>query len=312
MRDLLRGYAAATLDSAARAGHARQVTDDLAAFTRILMTSEPLRITLADAAIPPQARRGVVHDLLDGKVATETQELVSWAALVEPAAEFPVALSALEELAHATADAAEAGHARPVGAEELLGGRTAVRERIRGYADRLFQETDRPESIDELESEVVSFARVADASRELRQAIGDPTRPVAQRVGLISELLRGKVQPATARLVAYLLEAGNVRDFVGTLEWVAGLAADERGRRVAQVRSAVELDDDERRRLVDALRRTVGRPVELRVQVEPSLMGGMSVEIGDYVIDGSVRHRLDQLRESLAQSATARPLEPRP
>ena len=174
MRDLLRGYAAATLDSAAGAGHVRQVADDISAFSRILMASEPLWNVLTDMAIPPQARRGVVHDLLEAKVARETLELVSWTALVEAPAELPAALNELEELAHVTADAFEAGRPRAIGAEESFGGRSAVRDRVRGYADRLFQEAERPESIDEIESEVVSFARLTESSRELRQALVGP------------------------------------------------------------------------------------------------------------------------------------------
>jgi F-type H+-transporting ATPase subunit delta len=215
---------------------------------------------------------------------------------------------ALVELALETADAADAGQVRTVPAEELLGGRTAVRERIRGYADRLFQEVDRLELIDDIEDELVRFARILDSSRGLRHALGDPSTAVAQRVALAGDLLRGKVLVATARLVTYVLQAGHIRDLVGTLEWVAGLAAEERGRRVAEVRSAVELDDDEYIRLVEALERTAGRPVKVRVQIEPSLLGGMAVEIGDTVIDGSVRHRLDQLRETLAPSTALRDL----
>ena len=302
MRDLLRGYAIAIFESAAASGRARQVATDLGAFSRVLTESDPLRNVLTDAAIPARARRGVVHDLLDAKAAAESQALLSWAALVEPAAELPVAVLALVQLASETADVAEAGRARPVPAEELLGGRTAVRERIRGYADRLFQEVDRLETIDDIEDELVHFARIVDANRALRQALSDPSTAVAQRVALVGELLEAKVLPATARLAAYVLKAGHSRDLVGTLEWVAGLAAEERGRRVAEVRSAVELDDDEYLRLVEALERTAGRPVEVRVQIEPSLLGGMAVEIGDTVIDGSVRHRLDQLREALAPS----------
>ena len=302
MRDLLRGYAIAIFESAAASGRARQVATDLGAFSRVLTESDPLRNVLTDVAIPARARRGVVHDLLDAKAAAESQALLSWAALVEPAAELPVAVLALVQLASETADVAEAGRARPVPAEELLGGRTAVRERIRGYADRLFQEVDRLETIDDIEDELVHFARIVDANRALRQALSDPSTAVAQRVALVGELLEAKVLPATARLAAYVLKAGHSRDLVGTLEWVAGLAAEERGRRVAEVRSAVELDDDEYLRLVEALERTAGRPVEVRVQIEPSLLGGMAVEIGDTVIDGSVRHRLDQLREALAPS----------
>ena len=308
MRDLLRGYATAILESAATAGRALEVANDLDAFSRALTESDPLRNVLTDGAVPARARRGVVHDLLDAKAAAESQALVSWAALVEPAPEFPVAVLALVELALETADAADAGQVRTVPAEELLGGRTAVRERIRGYADRLFQEVDRLELIDDIEDELVRFARILDSSRGLRHALGDPSTAVAQRVALAGDLLRGKVLVATARLVTYVLEAGHIRDLVGTLEWVAGLAAEERGRRVAEVRSAVELDDDEYIRLVEALERTAGRPVKVRVQIEPSLLGGMAVEIGDTVIDGSVRHRLDQLREALAPSTALRDL----
>ncbi len=187
-----------------------------------------------------------------------------------------------------------------------------MRERIRGYADRLFQEVDRLERIDEIENEVVGVAGVVESSRELRQALGDRSRPVDQRVALVDGLLRDKVQTVTARLVSYVLRAGHVRDLVGALEWVAGLAAEERGRRIAEVRSAVELDEAEYRRLADALSRSAGRPVELRVRVDPSLMGGMSVSIGDTVIDGSVRHRLDKLREALAPSGASLYLESRP
>ncbi|MGD0873535.1 MAG: ATP synthase F1 subunit delta [Acidimicrobiales bacterium] len=308
MRDLLRGYATAILESAAEAGRARQMVGDLRAFSLALTESDTLRNVLTDATIPARARRGVVHDLLDEKAAAESQALACWAALVEPAAEFPAAVLELVELALETADAEEAGHLRLVPAEELLGGRTAVRERIRGYADRLFQEVERLELIDDIEDELVRFARIVDSSLGLRRGLVDPSAPVAQRVALLDDLLSGKVLPATARLAAYVLKAGHSRDLVGTLEWVAGLAGEERGRRVAKVRSAVELDDDEYARLVEALERTAGHPVKVRVQIEPSLLGGMAVEIGDTVIDGSVRHRLDQLREALAPSTALRDL----
>jgi F-type H+-transporting ATPase subunit delta len=311
VRDLLRGYAIATLESAAAAGRARLVSDELDEFARVVMDSEPLHNVLSDIAIPASARRGVVHDLLQAKAAAETSQLVSWAVLVENAADLPSAVFDLIELAHEVADAADAGRTRSVSDEELLGGRTAVRERIRGYADRLFQEADRREAIDELEDEVVSFARVVESNRELRLALGDPNRPVGQRVALVADLLGGKVKPATARLVEYVIEAGHIRDLPGALEWVAGLAAEERGRRVAKVRSAVELDPAEYRRLTEALERTAGHPVEVRVQIEPSLLGGMAVEIGDTVIDGSVRRRLDQLRETLAPDAPSQAVESR-
>jgi len=299
MRDLLLGYATATLESAAAAARARQVATDLAGFERALVESDALRNVLTDPSLPARARRGVVDDLLEGKAVAESRALASWAALVEPAPEFPLVVPVLRELAEQTAAAAEGGTGPELRSEELLGGRTAVRERIRGYADRLFQEVDRLERIDDIEDELFRFARIVDASRALRQALGDPSVSVARRAGLVEDLLRDKAQPASARLIVYVLRAGHVRDLVGTLEWLAELAAQERGRRVAEVRSAVELDDRERARLAVALQRTVGHPVEVRVQIDDSVIGGMTVSIGDTIIDGSVRHRLDQLRETL-------------
>jgi F-type H+-transporting ATPase subunit delta len=311
MRDLLRGYAVALLESAAAAGRAQQVSTELEVFSAALVNSEALRNVLTDVTIPFGPRRGVVHDILNG-AAPETRALASWAVLVEPAPDVPAAVFALVELARETAEAAGEGQELRIGAEELLGGRTAVRERIRGYADRIFQEVDRLERIDEIEDEVVGVAGVLDSSRDLRQALVDRSRPVFQRVALMTDLFGDKVQPATRRLISYVLRAGHVRDLVGALEWVAGLAAEERGRRIADVRAAVELDADEYERLAVALERALGRPVELRVRVDPELMGGMSVTIGDTVIDGSVRHRLDQLRETLAPSGAWQNLESRP
>ncbi len=125
--------------------------------------------------------------------------------------------------------------------------------------------------------------------------------PAVQRSAIVRELLAEKCEPATVRLLVYLV-AAHVRDLVGTIEWLAELAAEERGRRVAEVRSAVELDESERGRLAAALARSAGHPVEVRVLVDPAVIGGMTVAIGDTVIDGSVRHRLEQLREIMATS----------
>ena len=230
MRDLLRGYATAILESAATAGRARSRSRMI--WARFRGPSPSLTRSATCSRMGPYR---------PGHVAVSCT--ISWMQRPQPSlrlsfpgqhlwsllAEFPVAVLALVELALETADAADAGQVRTVPAEELLGGRTAVRERIRGYADRLFQEVDRLELIDDIEDELVRFARILDSSRGLRHALGDPSTAVAQRVALVGDLLRGKVLVATARLVAYVLQAGHIRDLVGTLEWVAGLAAEERG-----------------------------------------------------------------------------------
>jgi F-type H+-transporting ATPase subunit delta len=78
------------------------------------------------------------------------------------------------------------------------------------------------------------------------------------------------------------------------------LTAEEQGRQVAEVRSAVDLTDEQRDRLAVALRQATGHEVDVRVTVDPTVVGGLVVRVGDQVIDGTVRHRLAQLRESLS------------
>ena len=75
---------------------------------------------------------------------------------------------------------------------------------------------------------------------------------------------------------------------------------DERGVARAQVRSAVELDDDQRRRIAEQLSRRTGKTVAVEVALDPELLGGAVIRIGDQLIDGSTRGRLRRLREQLA------------
>lgn len=299
MRELLRGYATAALQSASAAGRLPQVADDLAGFARALVASDELRNVLTDPNIPTAGRRGVVVDLLHDKAAPESEALVAWTVLVEPAGEFAQGVAGLVEMAEATVVAVASGDSFELDEAGLAGGRTAVRERLRGYADRLFQEAPDLAVLDEIEDELFRFARIVADNPRLRRSLGDPLLPPAQRSAIVRDLLATRCEPATVRLTAYLV-AAHVRDLVGTIEWLAQLAAEERGRRVADVRSAVDLDESERGRLAEALARSVGHPVEVRVLVDPAVLGGMTVAIGDTVIDGSVRHRLEQLRESIA------------
>ena len=76
-------------------------------------------------------------------------------------------------------------------------------------------------------------------------------------------------------------------------------AAAEREHEVAEVRTAVDLDDEQRRRLTEALERATGKKIELKVIRDPTVIGGVVARVGDTVIDGTVRHRLEQLREAL-------------
>jgi F-type H+-transporting ATPase subunit delta len=102
-------------------------------------------------------------------------------------------------------------------------------------------------------------------------------------------------------LVGFVVSAGRAADLPAIADRVAARAAAARDRAVAEVRTAVELDPATVTRLTAALNRATGKEVDVKVVVDPSVIGGVVARIGDLVIDGTVSHRLQQLRETLNQ-----------
>jgi F-type H+-transporting ATPase subunit delta len=182
--------------------------------------------------------------------------------------------------------------------EEPALGHAAARARVGSYATALFEDlpTDR---LEEIEDELFRFARTVEATPALRSALIDANLPVEVRQAVVDQLLDGKVQPATLRLVRFVLDAGRTRDFVGSLDWLVQRTAEARGWRVARVRAALELESTQRERLEATLGRMTGSPVELQITLDPHLLGGAVIEIGDLLVDATARGRLDSLREHL-------------
>ena len=286
MRQLLSGYAAALAVSTDVAG----VVRDLETVAGALVRYEDLRSTLTDPGIPVTMRRTVLRELLEAKARAETVDLLSFAIRVERAGDLAIVIGQL------IADLSQ----RP---EQDLAGRSTGRERLRGYAERIFQELGGRGEVDAVEDDVFRFARILDEQPALRATLADPQLPLEMRLGVLDDLLSDKVGAPTLHLARYVLQSGQQRDLVGTFEWLATLAAEERGRRLAEVRSAVEIDEGERARLALALGRLVDRPVEVRVVNDPSVVGGALVTVGDLIIDGTVRMRLERLRDALASSS---------
>jgi len=296
MRSLGRGYLAAVLETARAAGHEDQLGRELGRFVEAIWAHEGLRRVLTDPSVGASGRRGVVSDLLVDQALEETASLVGFLVGSERPADLPAVVA---QAARTIAEAGDRlGEPEPATTDRSLG-----RAQLRGYAERVFQELSTSAEIDEVEDELFRFARLVDGEAALRSVLANPSVALEGRVRLVDDLLLDKVQPATVRLVRYVLGLGRLRDLVGILEWLVELAAGERGRRVAEVHSAVPLDQAEQARLGAALGRVVGRPVEVRVVVDPAVVGGMLVTVGDLRIDGTIRSRLDKLREALAGSS---------
>ena len=172
-------------------------------------------------------------------------------------------------------------------------------QRITGYAEALLSVATNEERLDEVADELFRFARAIEANDELREALTDPHLPAALRQQIVEDLLSGKATDVTTALVSMVVGLGRARDLPAIIDRFVEMTAGQRQRSVAEVRSAIELTDDQRDRLAEALRRATGGAVEIKVIVDPTVLGGIVTQIGDTVIDGSVRHRLSQLRETI-------------
>jgi F-type H+-transporting ATPase subunit delta len=167
------------------------------------------------------------------------------------------------------------------------------------YAEALFEIAKAEGSLERIEDELFRFARTLEGNDQLRMTLTDMTIPVERRQKLVEELLGGKASPVTVALVAFVVSVGRSRNLPEIIDKLVAKAAEERKEAVAEIRTAFPLDDEHRRRLAGALSRSTGKKVSLKEVIDPSVLGGVVAIIGDTVIDASIRHRLEQLRESL-------------
>ncbi|WP_183100287.1 F0F1 ATP synthase subunit delta [Nocardioides pelophilus] len=243
-------------------GGSATVADDLFAVAATLRSEGALRRFATDFALPVEAKSGLVSELYDGKVDPATLGLLK---------------GAVARRWTRTRDLADA--------LEYVGVVAAVRS-AGDDADRL---------VDEL----FSVRSVVNENSDLRNALSDHARSAADKAALVDSLLEGKVLPATVALVKQAL-AGSYRSVAVALEDFEKIAADVRGRDVATVRVARPLGAGEEQRLTAALTAQYGRPVHLNVVVDPDVIGGIKVEIGGDVIDGTTPTRLDDARRKIA------------
>ncbi len=153
--------------------------------------------------------------------------------------------------------------------------------------------------VDELEDGLFRFGRIVSGSPDLRSALSNQFIPAAARRGVVSQLLEGKVAAQALRLIMQAAAHPRGRSLDASLELYANLAAELRERLVAEVRVAIPLTGPQRGRLVAALAAAYGHDVHLNVMLDPQVLGGMSVRIGDELINGSIASRLAELRRDL-------------
>jgi F-type H+-transporting ATPase subunit delta len=163
-------------------------------------------------------------------------------------------------------------------------------------AQALFAGAEHAGVLDEVEDELFRFGRILDREPALRSALTDPSLPADRKVALLDALLDDRVQDATGVLVRELTLHPRGRTLDRALEDYARLAAARRERLIASVRSVVPLTDEQLTRLAAALAERLGHQVHLNVELDPDLIGGLTVRVGDLLFDGSIAHRLSLAR----------------
>ncbi|GAA4387835.1 F0F1 ATP synthase subunit delta [Actinomadura verrucosospora] len=153
--------------------------------------------------------------------------------------------------------------------------------------------------IDDLEDELFRFSRVVEGEPELRGALADPGLPAERKTGLVNALVDGKVTDATLALLTELVLRPRGRSLETGLADYGKLVAQRRQRLVALVRSPAPLSAAQRTRLAAVLAAAYGHEVHLNIEIDPTAIGGLSVQIGDEIIDGTIAGRLDDVRRRL-------------
>lgn len=151
-----------------------------------------------------------------------------------------------------------------------------------------------------IESDLHAFANAVAGSPDLQNTLSDSSVPASNRQQVVEDLLKGKAGKASTAVISMIVGAGRASDLPEIARALSSRMAGNRGSAYAEVRSAVELTPEQLERLEAALSKKAGRPVSARVTIDPSVVGGLVTQIDDTVIDGSVRRRLSQMRESLA------------
>lgn len=290
MLPALDGYAAALLggmDAATLVATA----DGLRALEQTVLARADLRAVLTDTSLSGPVRASVVREILEGKVGAPVVRLAAFAAGMVPAQEVPRAFGELAQVAHTRV---ETGGHDPVNL-----GLLEARKRVGGFTDAVLEDRA-TEDFARIEHELFTWARTVEGSTELRRLLTDRDAPLEARAGVSRDLLAATADPDTVRIALYLLEGGRPRDVVGTLDYLVDHVARARDWRVARVHTARGLSDEDQVSLARSLSALTGGPVELEVAEDPTLLGGVLVEVGDLRLDATMRGRLAALHEAVA------------
>jgi F-type H+-transporting ATPase subunit delta len=237
------------------------VAGDLLAATRVIAATPQLRTALTDNEADRAVKRSLIERVFGGRVA-------------------PAAVTLLES----------AASQRWSSASDFLDGLEELGLRVAAESAGDV----------EVDAELYAFQRTIASDAELELALGSKLGSAEAKAKLVDRLLGPAASPATTLVVRHLVQSPRGRRIGEMLRNAASVVADQRGFDVATVTTAVPLSGDQLARLEQTLGARAGRRIRFDAIVDPEVLGGVRVQIGDDVIDGSVASRLNDLRQKLA------------
>lgn len=169
------------------------------------------------------------------------------------------------------------------------------------YAEALYEIAVREKLVDKLESELQAVVGVLKESDQLKKVLFHPRITAAEKKEVLANIYKDRISEIAMDFLSFVIDRQREIYLNDITEYFVGLANKARNVSDVNVTSAVELTEEEKKNLTAAMAGCTGKKVKLSYDVEPGLLGGVVVRFGDKVIDGSVRTRLQTLREHLRQ-----------
>lgn len=169
-------------------------------------------------------------------------------------------------------------------------------DRTSGYAEAVIAVATAEGALDVVETELRTVAQIVDGDAHLREQLTDASIPASQRLKFVEAQALQAAHPATRTALAMLIAAERIGDVSDVVAQVSATAAAARDRDVAEVHVAAPLDQAQQERLQRALEQATGKTLDLRIVVDPDVVGGVRARIGDTVIDGSIAKRFADVR----------------
>jgi len=176
----------------------------------------------------------------------------------------------------------------------------SIDDRIKGYAAGIYEIAKAEGEFDKVKGELQQIARTFETSNELRDTLSDPRLGADRKQSIVDDLLGTRASEATVGIVSFITQMGNAGSLPAIVDAMVSMSAAAGSREVAEIRTAIALEDDVVARLVAALERKTGKSLEANVIVDPTVLGGIVARVGDTVIDGSVSTKLSGMRQAMA------------